>query len=294
MGQPLVTPMVQRRRLSMELRRARDGARLTQREVAEELGWSPSKLIRVEAGRVRVSRTDLKALLSLYGLTDEKTIDRLVQLAREAQRMTWGAYRDVLDPEFRIYLDYESSASRIRQYENLFMPGLLQTEEYALQIMQSFPRPDVEPRVIERQLEVRMKRQHLLEQNDIRLEFILDEAVLHRWVGQKPGDCSIMRRQLQRLEDLARRPTLSIQIVPFAHGFYPGLRGPFVLVDFPDQADGELLFVENEKGGIVTKDDAKLLAQYRGHFEALQKTAGPATDLGEVVTKVLDVMGRSH
>src|SRR5438477_3975398 len=124
-------PTVQRRRLRAELRSARTEAGLTQRQAAEALDWSPSKLLRIENGSVSISTTDLKALLALYGIQDPVKIEELVRMAQSARRHTWSAYRDVFSHEFIVYLGYESSASIIRQVEPLLIPGLLQTEEYA-------------------------------------------------------------------------------------------------------------------------------------------------------------------
>src|SRR4051794_41070755 len=122
---------MQRRRLRVELRRARAAAGYTQRDVAEALDWSYSKLLRIENGQVGVSRTDLKALLDHYLITDEGQLKAFAQLARDGRRQPWSAYRDVLNPDYMIYLGHEGSASTIRHFEQLVIPGLLQTEAYA-------------------------------------------------------------------------------------------------------------------------------------------------------------------
>ena len=125
-------PMVQRRRLRVELRKARENAGLSQKEVAPAMDWSLSKLIRIEAGSVNISINDLRVLLQHYGVDDRGRIDSLLTMARAAKEPAWWLpYKEVLSPEFSTFLSYESAASIIRNFEPVLVPGLLQTEEYA-------------------------------------------------------------------------------------------------------------------------------------------------------------------
>src|SRR5689334_14865083 len=123
-------PVTTRRQLVAELRHLRAERDLTQRYVADELDWSPSKLIRIEKGSVAIGVTDLQALLRLYGVDDRGTISRLVDMARGSKRLPFNDYRDKIAGITLRYFAYESSAKIIRQFESLFVPGLLQTEEY--------------------------------------------------------------------------------------------------------------------------------------------------------------------
>jgi transcriptional regulator with XRE-family HTH domain len=124
---------VQRRRLRSELRRARQDAGLTQKDVAEALEWSLSKLIRIEAGAVGISTTDLRALLQHYRINDPKVVDRILSLARagKEQRGWWTTYRDVTSQQFLTFLGYENSATVILVFQANLIPGLIQDEEYA-------------------------------------------------------------------------------------------------------------------------------------------------------------------
>src|SRR5688572_11181072 len=217
-------PMVQRRRLRVELRQARARHGWTQRQVAEDLGWSPAKLLRIENGQVGISRTDLRALLQHYEVNDADVVARLVQMAEQGRRRNWNAYRGVLNPDFQIYLGYEGSASVFRQFQSHVVPGLLQTPQYsrALQVT------NVESTVSEENLELladlREERKRIFDRVDApEMHFILDESVVRRPVGADSDSTAITRDQLVRLKDLGAKPNVTIQIVPLRHGFYRGM-----------------------------------------------------------------------
>jgi len=134
-------PTVQRRRLRAELRNARDTAGLRQADVARAMDWSLSKLMRIERGEVSVSTNDLRALLNHYGVKEKGKVNGLLELARSARGSSfYDQYADLLKPGFKEYLAYEASASVIRQYEPVLIPGLLQTEEYARGLFEGMSR----------------------------------------------------------------------------------------------------------------------------------------------------------
>ncbi|MFF5084568.1 helix-turn-helix domain-containing protein [Actinoplanes sp. NPDC000266] len=278
--EPLPHPMVQRRRLRAELRRARAESRRTQKEVVADLGWSLSKLVRIENGQTGISRSDLRALLDFYGVTDPDGVRLLLELAADSRRQSaWSAYRDVLDPDFMAYLAYEESASLVRQSETLLVPGLLQTEEYAYAVTRQFASADMSGRDIERLVEARMVRQELLGRDSCpEMFFVLDEAVVRRWVGEAPGSGKVMVRQLRYLQELAERPGISIQILPFRSGLHYGIGGPFTILEFPGLEDDELLFVENRKGP-TWRDNTDTIASYKERFWHLEELAIDAADL---------------
>jgi len=236
-------PTVHRRRLRNELRKAREAAGMTQRDVAAAMDWSQSKLIRIETGQVNISTNDLRALLNHYG-ADRARVDALVDLAkasREAPR--WNVYRDVAPPEFIAFLGYESSASVIRNFEPLLVPGLLQTEEYARAVMNIVDAEN--PQRIDALVDLRMQRQELFYKKPTpSLHFILDEAVVHRNVG----GYDVMRRQLRHLREVSDYPNVKIRMVPFEAGMYSRLRAPYVLFEFPDPADEAVLYLETSLG----------------------------------------------
>ncbi|MDL4813562.1 helix-turn-helix domain-containing protein [Actinomadura opuntiae] len=261
------SPTVRQRRLRAEMRRSRAEAGLTQEQVAENLDWSLSKVIRIESGSVNISTTDLKALLALYRVADDRVAE-LVELARSArERAWWSGYRKILSPQYYELIGYESAASIVRQYENLILPGLLQTQEYAQEYIGGDLPPeqagDVEPLV-----EVRMRRQEILErENPPLLLFILDEATVRRQIGGP----RVMRNQLRHLVDLASRPHITIEVVPFSAGVYPGLRGSFTILEFPAAEDDDVLHLESPGFMRVTRDLQEAITSYRERFEELRK-----------------------
>jgi transcriptional regulator with XRE-family HTH domain len=266
------SPVVHRRRLRTELRRARQEAGLTQEQVAEAMDWSLSKIIRIEAGNVGISTNDLKALLRHYRVDPERT-DEFVVLARAArERAWWSVYRDVVNPWLLQLIGYESAAFITRNFETLLVPGLLQTEEYARALIREWEGRAPEERV-DTLVEIRMRRQELLDRPDPPLLFfILDEAVVRREIGGK----AVMRRQIRRLVELAAKPNITLELVPFAAGAHPGLRGPFVILEFPDPADDDVLYLENARADLISRDVPEEVLAYREAFEQLRRASlGP-------------------
>jgi transcriptional regulator with XRE-family HTH domain len=244
-------PTVHRRRLRSELRKVRELAGLTQRDVAREMDWSLSKLIRIETGAVSIATNDLRALLALYEITDRSRIDALIEIARASrERSWWSTYKDLVSQEYLAFLGYESSASVIRNFEPLLVPGLLQTEDYAREVLSVLQGADA-PGKIDKLVELRMQRQELLERKDPpSLHFILDEAVIRRMVGGP----DVTRRQLNHLREVASRPGVTIRVVSFSQGIYPGLRVPYVLFEFPLPEDEDILYIENPQGEMIIRE----------------------------------------
>jgi transcriptional regulator with XRE-family HTH domain len=233
------SPFVERRRLRAELRQARQDAGLTQETVAEQMDWSLSKIIRIETGSVGISTNDLTALLRLYKIKDRQQVRELLERAKVArQHAWWSKYRNVLPKDYFQYIEYETSASIIRSYQTIVVPGLLQTEEYAAATARlyrlKFTAEEVRARV-----EVRMKRQErLLSQSQPPLLFyILDEAVVQRLLG----DQNLRQAQLEKLISMAERPEITIEIVPFAIGLHRGMAEDFNVLEFPDSADNDVI-----------------------------------------------------
>lgn len=281
--------VIQRGRLTRELRRIRKDAGMTQEQVAAAMEWSLSKLIRIEGGGVSISVSDLKSLLARYQITDEDHVEELVALARAARQRSWfTAFRDVTSPQYVTFVGYEAAASIIRQFEPTLIPGQLQTEEYARAVTLEYAADRADKLV-----EIRIRRQELLEEPGRLFFFILDEAAIQRQVGA-PANPGIMRRQLRKLAETARQPNITIEIVPFSAGVHPGMKGPFTVLEFPGD-DEDVLYLENARGGgsnpsaLLTGEDPQILT-HRVAFERLrEQSLGPKKSV-ELISQVAESM----
>lgn len=273
------SPMVQRRRLRSELRQARQGAGLTQQQVASAMDWSLSKVIRIENGATGISTTDLQALLRLYQLTSPARIQDLTDLARSArERSWWSAYNDAAPAGFLRYVEQEASARAIRSYQHSLINGLLQTEEYAALVLHEFRdehrhgRPELRDEQIESLLELRLKRQELLARADPpALTVVHDEAALRRQVGGP----AVMRRQLKHLAGLAARRHITLEVIPFTAGVVFGMGEELTILNFPGSADDPVAFLEH--GDVIREDRSEQVAYFEERFHRLRTaSAGPA------------------
>jgi len=244
-------PGFQRARLRDRLRKAREGAGLKQREVAEQLDWSPSKVIRIEAGTVGVSVTDVRVLLDHYGITDQEQVRVLIVMARAARQPPWWApYRTWVSQEFETYLGYESSASIIRNFEPNVVPGLLQTEEYARELM---TRTNAGTEATEQLVQLRLERQdRLVHTEGPEIFCILDETVIRRAVGSQ----ETMKRQYEKLLAVNEMPNATVLTVPFSAGIYRQFRSPYVLFEFPGDEDEMVAYLESADGEAIISEKA--------------------------------------
>lgn len=279
-------PTVQRRRLRLELRKARDAARLKQADVARAMDWSPSKLIRIERGDVGVSTNDLKALLSHYGIKDKKRVEDLLELAKSSRGASfYDQYVDLLKPGFKEYLAYESSASVIRQYDPIRIPGLLQTEEYARALFAGLGTRG--PDTADRGWAVRRYRQEVVHERDNPPDmlFVLDESALRRHIGGR----QVMRHQLERLRELAEESYITMQVLPFTHGAHPGMSGNFILLEFADPDLDDLIHLESIET-ITIRDDTDRIARYIDEFKQLQDLALSTGESVDFITTLIKEM----
>src|SRR5262249_16340887 len=234
-------PAVQRRRLRAELRRIRLEANLAQEQVAAAMDWSLSKLIRIENGSVSISTNDLKVLLSYYGIVDEDRVQELIALAKAAkERSWWSAYSTIASSRLLQFVEYQATAMITRSFEPLLVPGLLQTEDYAREVIKEFSE-----RLRRDQLDtlvaLRMKRQELLKRPGppTLFFFVLNEGVLRRMVGGE----DVMTSQIRHLIELSSRDDVIIEVVPFSAGVHHGMHGPFVILEFPEAEDDDVLYL---------------------------------------------------
>jgi transcriptional regulator with XRE-family HTH domain len=266
-----------------ELRNARATTKLTQRQVAEALDWSPSKLLRIENGNVSISKTDLEALLRHYGVKDRRRIEELTKLAQAAKKQPQNRYQGVVSAELAKFYDLRSAAIRIRQFELIFIPALLQTEEYAAEILRNAVTPPSEE-VLQRRVAIRSEQHdELFDREDPpEMYFVIDEAALRRQVGGS----RVMRHQLEELRRLGAHPKVSIQILPFSDGAHRGMPGPFQIIEF-EPIEDYLLYLENSRGDMVTQEANDETTRYVELFWGLEEQATAKVQLNEFLDQVI-------
>jgi hypothetical protein len=250
------------------------------------MDWSLSKLIRIENGSVGITTNDLRQFLLYLNITDDAEVERLVKLSRASRApASFDKYDDVLTNGFREYLAYETSASIIRQFELSFVPGLLQTEEYARAVLKyTFGRT---PKEIDRIWDSRAERQQLHDvEKPPQMFFILDESCLRRRVG---GSKPVMRRQLERLKDYANASHVTLQILPFSLGAHEGMAGPFAILEFADTRLDTLVHLEGA-GDATLSEDLRATSRYVERFWSLEQFATPPEAAESALDRITDDM----
>ena len=283
-------PVVQSALLRGDLIRLRREGGLTQEQVAAQLEWSPSKLIRVEGGRSSITKVDLDALLIKYGVTSESTRERLQLLNRGSrERGWWEKYRDDVSPTYLNYVGFEAGAAFIRQFQSGFLPGLLQTAGYAEAVTVN----SVDAVRVAAMVGLRLQRQSELAQRDPRPRqyYVVDEAVIRRHVGIAK-DPDIMPSQLREIADRAEQDDLvTVRVIPFEAGAHRGLYGPFTLLEF-DGGLSDLLYIDAGRGefaSMVTGDDPRI-TECRENFELLLEDALSAEKSINLIRNVAEAM----
>ncbi|GAB3206093.1 helix-turn-helix transcriptional regulator [Marinactinospora endophytica] len=242
---------------------------MTWEDVYEPMGWSESKMYRIENDKSRVLPRDVKRLLTLYGVTGEE-FDALMELARKAtEKGWWHEYGQDLPTWFSFYVGLEDAAASLREYQMSLVPGLLQTEAYMRAILSTAPVTDSDDG-IERKVKVRLARQARVTaaDNPLSLWMILDEAVIRRLVGGP----SVMRGQLDHLVDLAGLRTVTLQVLPFSAGEHASMLGAFVLLEFPGADDPDVAYQESQTGSLYVEKPEQV-GRYSLMFDHLREKA---------------------
>jgi transcriptional regulator with XRE-family HTH domain len=271
------TPTGRRRRLGAELRRLREEAGLTIDRVAEALECSPSKVSRIETGQVSATPRDVRDMLGLYRVDDAR-LEAMVQVAREArQRGWWQKFVDVPDG-VPAYVGLEAAATSIDVYMSLIVPALLQTPDYAKAVIAAV-RPDLPGAEIDRRVELRLRRQDLLDQERPPvMRVLLDDTVLRRPVGGP----AVMAAQRRRLLADADRPAVTIQILEVATGAHAGMDGPFTIFGFPAPAERDVVALDSAADALYLEGPEDV-ARYRRVFELLLPAARSPEDSAAVI-----------
>jgi len=283
------SPTVRRRRLRYELRRLRDEHGLTIEQVQERSGGdikAPS-ISRWENGERSVRPTDLRLLLDIYGVDGERR-EALLTLARQAkERGWWQSYASAIPEWFQVYVGLEAEAARIREYAAELVPGLLQTPEYYRAFLRTAPAVGSEEE-ISRKIEVRVARQDRLTGEDpAEYWAVLNEAVIRRAVG----GAEVMRAQLEHIAEVAGLAHVSVQVLPFGAGAHPAMDGAFSIVGFPEAADPEVVYLENQAGSLYLEEAAEIDRYARMFSHLIAKALDPEESRRLIARIAADLTG---
>jgi transcriptional regulator with XRE-family HTH domain len=274
------TPAVGRRKLAGELRRLRSVAGLTIQDVATELECSAGKISRIETGTVGARVQDVRDMLALYRVPSaqrEELLD-LVRLART--KAWWQDFLDVVPAGSGTFYGLESGAARIDLLETGLIPGILQTEGYARALIGS--RSDTPADVVQRRIELRMRRQDVLCRPDPpALRMLLDEAVLRREVGGP----AVMAAQLRRLVEVAALEHVRLRVLPFGAGAYPAAGVAYSIFGFDGDSDPSVVYIEQLTRNTFLDQPAEV-AVYVNSFTDASERALPAGESAELVREL--------
>ena len=279
------SPAVARRRVRLALRAARLAKKLTQSQVARAMDWSLSKVIRIEKGEVNVSPSDLKVLLEHLDVTDPGTVEELLDDVRLSRSERWTvstADREHMTPAMLELYQFEADAIAMRYYNNLLIPGPLQTPAYAEAVFASYPQL-WDPATVAARIAFReRRRQRVLRPGGPQYFALLDESVLSR----DRGGPSVMRGQLEQLRDMTAEGRIQLRLIPLTGRLIFQI-GPFALVDL-EEGKSALLYRETADGDEIIHD----LPAVQGHRKRFDQMWSAALDQENSLERITDRMSR--
>ncbi|MFI6454198.1 helix-turn-helix domain-containing protein [Streptosporangium amethystogenes] len=234
-------PTVLRILLGAQLRRLRVAKNITREQAGYAIRASHAKISRLELGRVGFKERDVADLLTMYGVTDTEERAPLLTLVRQANAPGWWhKYNDLLPNWFEVYVGLEEAASTVRTYEVQFIPGLLQSPEYARAVIM-LVHGGASPSEVDRRVSLRMARQKRLIRPDAPMLWaVMDEAVLRRPIGGP----QVLRAQIGHLLEAVELPNVKLQIMPFDRGGHAAAGGPFSILRFPERELPDVVYME--------------------------------------------------
>jgi transcriptional regulator with XRE-family HTH domain len=276
-------PTVLRILLGAQLRNRRESKGISREKAGWEIRASESKISRMELGRVSFKERDVADLLSLYGVIDEAERAALLALARQANTPGWWhRYVDVLPSWFQSYVGLEAAATLLRTYEMQFVPGLLQTEQYARAVI-LLGHGAATPAEVESRVRLRLARQEILRRSEpLRLWAVIDEAALRRPIGGP----EVMRAQIAALIEATELPQVRLQVIPFDAGGHAAAGGAFSILRFPDADLPDVIYVEQLTSAMYL-DKREDVDEYAAAFDRVSIDAEPPARTADILRDML-------
>jgi transcriptional regulator with XRE-family HTH domain len=278
-------PTVRVRRLGMHLRHLREAAGLTLEEASVRMERSVSSLSKLETGRNIIRARDLRVILDLYGLKDERLRETLFALLADARkRGWWQGYGGVLSAASQDFLSLEADAGAMRVFETILIPGLLQTEDYIRAIIGADPL--LPGREVEDRVSIRKARQSLLDrQEPFKLWAIIAESAL--W--QQMGGPDVMRAQLRYLVEIANLDNVTLQVLPYTAGAHAGVDGPFAVLEFPEYDNWNIVYVGNLAGSVYLEQEEDI-HRINMVFDHLRASSLPVGESLRTIKRVAEAL----
>lgn len=290
-GGPTAGPTVLRLMLGAQLRRLREAKGVSREDAGYLIRASASKISRMELGRVGFKERDVADLLSLYGIIHQDERAALLTLARQANTPGWWQRDgDIMPGWFHTYLGLEEAAALIRTYEVQFVPGLLQSEDYARAVIH-YGNPAAPPEEIERRVSLRMRRQQLLTRSEAppHLWAVVDEGALRRRIGSD----AMMAAQLELLIKAAELPNVTFQVLPFGAGAHAAEAGAFTFLRFPEPDLPDVVYVEQLTGALYL-DKREDVDAYMAAMDRLGVESAPPRTTVEILDRILQETKPNH
>lgn len=269
--------------LGSQLRKLRENKGISRDEAGHHIRGSESKISRMELGRVGFKERDVADLLSLYGVEDEEARTVVMSLVDRANEPGWWQrFNDLLPSWFQAYVGLEEAAERIRTYEVQFVPGLLQTKEYARAVITAGA-VGAAPEEIARRVDLRLARQRILDgEGSPTFWAVIDEAALRRPIG----GVEVMRGQIQHLIDLMNQSNVTIQVIPFSFGGHAAEGGAFSILRFADRELPDIVYVEQLASALYL-DKREEVDRYS---EVMERLCAVSTTPAETVDLLREIM----
>ncbi|MBF6182540.1 helix-turn-helix domain-containing protein [Nocardia otitidiscaviarum] len=279
---------VRLRRLAAMLGELRENSGLSKEEVSSRTGINVTTLYRIETAQARPQRRTLTAMLDLYGIGEPQRSDALQLLTDALKPGMARPFEAAVGEVYGAYINFEAEALSARFFQASYIPGLLQTEEYADAVMQT-SWPKISDEVRSQRVRARVERAKVLTKEEpLELWVVLDEAVIRRMVGGP----EVMIGQLQRLLNDAAQRNVILQLLPFDAGAHPGMSGSFVVLDFQNPADPELVYVEGIASDEIIEGHSEV-RRYGVMFDQLRAMALSPRNSEEVINQVIEELRQS-